>query len=251
MANEKILVVEDEGLVAEDIKAHMIENGWDVDAIVPSGEQALELMDGVEIDLVIMDIVLTGVMDGIDTAAFIQEKYQTPVIFLTAYTDREKVDRAQLTDPYGYLIKPFDERELQTTVAMSLSKSVTDRSEREGKRWANAVLRSIEDGVITTDSSGRILNINPRALVMTGKQVEDCLNQQVIDILIFEDEPLQLQLKTIIEKVLQFGDEDDYLVSGQLSGDMDKINIDAKIASIKYEDKRHDGLVIALHDITA
>lgn len=250
MANEKILIVEDEGLVAEDIKAHLVESGWDVVAIVPSGEQALELMDGIEVDLVMMDIVLTGVMDGIDTAAFIQEKYQTPVIFLTAYTDREKVDRAQLTDPYGYLIKPFDERELKTTVAMSLSKSITDRAQREGKRWANAVLKSIEDGVITTDTSGRIRNINPNALKMVSKSIDDCMNQHLIDVLSFSDPALQLQLKNTIDEVLQFGKNDDFRISGELVNTGDRRIVDARIASVTYEGGTTDGLVIALHDIT-
>ena len=250
MANEKILIVEDEGLVAEDIKAHLVESGWDVVAIVPSGEQALELMDGIEVDLVMMDIVLTGVMDGIDTAAFIQEKYQTPVIFLTAYTDREKVDRAQLTDPYGYLIKPFDERELKTTVAMSLSKSINDRAQREGKRWANAVLKSIEDGVITTDTSGRIRNINPNALMMTSKSLDDCMGQFLIDVLSFADTSLQLRLKSIIDEVLQFGKADDYRISGQLATLGEAVIVDAKIASITYDEGKPDGLVMALHNIT-
>jgi len=250
MSNEQILIVEDEGLVAEDIKAHLEENGWQVPAIVPTGEQALELLESKHIDLVLMDIVLTGERDGIDTAAIIKEIHQTPVIYLTAYTDREKVERARKTDPYGYLVKPFDERELKTTVAMTLSKSINDRAIREGRRWANAVLNSIEDGVITTDSSGRIRDINPKALMMAGKSSDQCIEQLLIDVLSFDETETQLQLKHAMEKILQFGADEQYHIKGELQHGADNIFIDAKLSGITYEDGLTDGLVIAFHDIT-
>ncbi|MEQ9187803.1 MAG: response regulator [Cryomorphaceae bacterium] len=117
-----ILVVEDESIVAKDIQVCLRKLGYEVVGIVSSGEEAIEKAREVEPDLVMMDIMLKGEMSGIDAANSIRKTQDIPVIFLTAYTDRDTVDRAKESEPYGYIIKPFKEIDIQTAIEIALYK---------------------------------------------------------------------------------------------------------------------------------
>jgi len=120
MPKIKILVVEDESLVARDILNMLQSLGYDPMGVVSSGEQALVKAAASPPDLALMDIVLKGEMDGIAAAEKLWEDFGIPVIYLTAYADDTTFERAKLTKPFGYLLKPFEERELQTTIEMAM-----------------------------------------------------------------------------------------------------------------------------------
>lgn len=120
----RILVVEDELIVAQHLRRRLQGLGYDVPAVAAAGEEALELIGGVRPDLVLMDILLGGAMDGITTAGHIRRRYGTPVIYLTASLDPVTLQRARLTEPAGYIFKPFDVHELQLAIAMALRKHV-------------------------------------------------------------------------------------------------------------------------------
>lgn len=117
-----ILVVEDESIVAKDIQVCLRKLGYEVVGIVSSGEEAIEKAREVEPDLVMMDIMLKGEMSGIEAATSIRKTQDIPVIFLTAYTDRDTVDRAKESEPFGYIIKPFKEIDIQTAIEIALYK---------------------------------------------------------------------------------------------------------------------------------
>src|SRR5204862_275024 len=133
MAKIKILVVEDESLVARDVLNMLQSLGYDPLGGVSSGEQALRKAAASSPDLVLMDIVLKGEVDGISAAEKLWEDFSIPVIYVTAYADDKTFERAKLTKPFGYLLKPFEERELQTTIEMALykAKMETRLKERE------------------------------------------------------------------------------------------------------------------------
>ena len=119
---KKILVVEDESIVAMDI-TNMLENlGYQTMGHFSSGEKAIEKIEKEKPDLILMDIILKGKIDGITAAGIIQKKFRLPVVYVSAFTDKEKLDRAKLTKPFGYLVKPFEERELNTIIEMALYK---------------------------------------------------------------------------------------------------------------------------------
>lgn len=122
MSKAKILVVEDEWIIANDIKDSLIEMGYRVSAIAASGEEALTRVEEDPPDLVLMDIVLKGEMNGIETARAIHARHEIPVIYLTAYDNQFLVDRAKQTDHSGYLLKPFKDRELHIAIDMALHK---------------------------------------------------------------------------------------------------------------------------------
>jgi CheY-like chemotaxis protein len=122
MNKAKILVVEDETIIAMEIEDRLIELGLDVLALVPSGEEAIQKAAEGRPDLVLMDIMLKGEMDGVQAAAEIRSRFNIPIIYLTAYADENTLQRAKITEPYAYLLKPFEERELQIAINMALYK---------------------------------------------------------------------------------------------------------------------------------
>ncbi|MFT5107135.1 MAG: two-component system cell cycle sensor histidine kinase/response regulator CckA [Pseudoalteromonas tetraodonis] len=182
MKPTRILVVEDEGVIGRDVQNTLVQLGYVVPDVARTGEEALELVARIEPDLVLMDIRLSGEMDGIETAARIKTDYRAPVIFLTALADRETIARAKATEPYGYLLKPFNDRELQSTVEMAVSRSrAQKRLEASEERFANT-LRSLADGVIATDLVGNVTFLNPLAEAITGWASEEAVGRPLQEI---------------------------------------------------------------------
>jgi CheY-like chemotaxis protein len=138
-----IFIVEDEAIVANDIKETLISLGYRAAGIAKSGEIALEKIKDSHPDLVLMDIHLAGEMDGVDTAGKVHVLYDIPVIYLTAYADKILLERAKITEPYGYVVKPYDERELHSVIEMALYKH---RIEREIKK-RDAILFAVSSAV--------------------------------------------------------------------------------------------------------
>ena len=122
MSKTNVLVVEDESIVAKDIQQSLTKLGYNVIGPASTGEKAVLLAEEFMPDIVLMDIMLKGGMNGIDTAAQIKEKLSIPVIFLTAYADEGTLAKAKVTEPYGYIIKPFKEIDLHTSIEMALYK---------------------------------------------------------------------------------------------------------------------------------
>jgi CheY-like chemotaxis protein len=143
MEQPAIFIVEDEAIVANDIRETLKSLGYAVPGIAKSGELALEKVRDTKPDLVLMDIHLAGQLDGVETAGKIHVLYDIPVIYLTAYADKALLDRAKITEPYGYVIKPYDERELHSVIEMALYKH---RIEREIKK-RDSVLFAVSSAV--------------------------------------------------------------------------------------------------------
>jgi len=122
MANIQIMVVEDEMIVAEDIKRSLLNMGYEVPAIVSSGEEAVKMAEETRPDLILMDILLKGVMDGIEAASQIHSALNIPFIYLTAYANDAIIERAKKTAPSGYIVKPFEDAELYSSIEVALYK---------------------------------------------------------------------------------------------------------------------------------
>lgn len=133
MPNSRILIVEDEAIVAADLKAKLKSLGYEVVGIASRGEQAVALAEAARPHLILMDILLAGDMDGIEAAGLIQQSCSLPVIFLTAHSDSETLVRAKRTAPFGYLLKPFNERELETHIEMALYRHQIEGALRENE----------------------------------------------------------------------------------------------------------------------
>lgn len=122
MPQHRILVVEDEGIVTLDIQGKLESMGYDVPIIVSSAEEAVSAAARLRPDLVLMDIQLEADLDGIDAAERISNELSIPVVYLTAYSDERTLQRAKVARPFGYMLKPFEERELYTTVEIAIYK---------------------------------------------------------------------------------------------------------------------------------
>lgn len=133
MSKSMIIIVEDEVLLANDLKMSLENLGCEVCAIVDTAEKALELIEHDQPDLICMDIVLKGKMDGIEAAEIIRSRWGIPVIFLTAYSDNEILKRAKITEPFGYLIKPVQDRDIKVGIEVAIYKAKMEK-EREKLR---------------------------------------------------------------------------------------------------------------------
>jgi PAS domain S-box-containing protein len=168
MSGARILVVEDERIVALDIVSSLKRMGHTVPAAVGSGEAALRDAERLRPDLVLMDIGLSGAVDGVEAARQIREHLDLPVIYLTAHADEATLQRAKVTGPVGYLLKPFDERDLRTAIEMALHRHRMERELREGRQWFATTLQSLGDAVLATDGGGAVKFLNPAAVTRTG-----------------------------------------------------------------------------------
>jgi PAS domain S-box-containing protein len=177
----RILVVEDEGLVAAQIREALEGLGYDVPAVAATGANALERFAEMEPDLVLMDIQLKGGMSGIETAQRMRTRLDVPVVYLTAFSDTETLEEAKLTDPLGYVLKPFDERSLHATIQMALHRHERARGSLESGRWASAVAASMSDAVLIADPKGLVTFVNPAAEALFGRRKEELGGERIAD----------------------------------------------------------------------
>jgi PAS domain S-box-containing protein len=176
MRKTLILVVEDEVIVAENIRSKLEKLGYLVPETVSSGEQAIECLQELQVDLVLMDIELAGDMDGIETAEYIQNQYNLPIIYLTAYADEETLHRARTTEPFSYLLKPFQTRELRSNIEMALYKHRMERSLQESEERYRRISGAITDYIYTVQiQDGEVVNThhNAACVAVTGYTEEE------------------------------------------------------------------------------
>lgn len=171
----RLLIVEDESLVALDLEERLEKLGYEVVGVVDNGADALLRAGEGKTDLVLMDIHIHGGMDGIQTAAILRQTTEVPVVFLTAHADEATLQRAGLTEPFGYVLKPFDERELRATIQMAHYRCRAENRLRKMERWLSTTLRSIGDGVIAADGEGRVTYLNAMAETVSGWTRVDAL----------------------------------------------------------------------------
>ncbi|WP_413162645.1 EAL domain-containing protein [Capilliphycus salinus ALCB114379] len=246
-----ILVVEDERLVARDLQATLEDMGYRIPEITDQGELAIQKVAEIKPNLVLMDIRLAGEMDGIEAAEIIKNNYNIPVIYVTAHADENTLARAKLTEPYGYLVKPFDERDLKTTIEIALYKHQIEQQLRDQSQWLSTILDSIADGVIATDKMGKINFMNPVAEQLTGWSCQEAIGKDIRDIFNIIHEESRHSLQRLILKAIEQGQTlkltEPILL---LSKNNREIPIDDSIAPIFDSKKQSQGSVLIFRDIT-
>src|SRR5262245_35535662 len=175
MSAAQILVVEDERLVATALQNELEQFGYNVTGIASSAKEAVQKAVEHKPDLVLMDIHLRGQEDGIDAAQKIHAACGIPVVYLSAFFDAETVARASDTQAFGYLLKPYEEQELHTTIEMTLAKHRAEQQLEETRRWLAAIHDSIDDAVIATDPENNIRYINFATEGLTGWRKDHAL----------------------------------------------------------------------------
>lgn len=200
MAKAQILIVEDEAVIALDLKRRLETLGYNVPAVVSSGEAALQNAIQSQPDLVLMDIQLKGELSGIDAAGQISTELQIPVIYLTAHADEATVQEAKVTNPSGYLLKPLKNHELQVSIETTLHRHRTERRLRQRERRLAAVLSSIGDAVVTTDREGLVTFMNPPAEALTGWPAQEGLGKDWKKVLTFVDDTARAPIQEILDE---------------------------------------------------
>jgi len=180
---KQILVVEDEGVIGADIQSQLERMGYAVPGVVASGPEAIRLAREQRCDLVLMDIRLRGEMDGIETARELKNKLNVPVIYVTAYADWETVERAKLTGPHGYIMKPLREAEMRSAVEIALHRHEIESRLRASEAWLSGVLRNIGDAVMTANAQGDVEFLNPVAEELTGWQASDARGRPAAEVM--------------------------------------------------------------------
>ena len=179
----RILVVEDESLVARDLRHTLERAGYEVTSLCRTGAEAIEAVKLQQPDVILMDINLgEGGMDGIEAAARIHREFQRPVVFLTGAADDQTTERARSAQPYGYLLKPFHESELRSVVELAASRHRADRQLRASEERFVSTLRSMAEGVISTDVLGVINFMNPVAEKLTGWAVAEAAGRPLHEV---------------------------------------------------------------------
>lgn len=165
MADVKILLVEDESIEAMDIKRTLESFGYEVPYVASSGEDAIEKAPAILPDLILMDIILDGEIDGIQVANEI-EKLDIPVIYLTAHTEESTVQKAKLTDPYGYIIKPYEQKDLKIAIDIAIYKHDLENKLKASENKYRSIVENVMDAYIRGDTEGRLIMASPSAIKM-------------------------------------------------------------------------------------
>jgi PAS domain S-box-containing protein len=163
-----VLIVEDEWMVAWDLERSLKEMGYQVIATVDSSHEALRVAAEQRPDVALMDIRINGDADGITTASALSEKFNVPVVYLTAYTDDATLSRAARSQAYGYVVKPFTSREVKSAIEVARHKHAADERVARSERWLATTLRSMGEAVVACDPEHKVAFMNPVAEALTG-----------------------------------------------------------------------------------
>lgn len=246
-----ILIVEDERLVAMDIRNTLQRLGYQVVGIATSGQQALDQIAQQQPDLVLMDIRLRGSLDGIQTVEQFQTRFDIPVVYLTAYADDTTLERARRTGPYGYIMKPFDEQALRITIDIALERHHRDQQTRISEQWLNTLLTTMGEAVLATDIEGQVTFLNPAAEQLVGISWTEIVGKPVTEVLPLHHAATRARLDHPILQTLRHGEgmrlpRDTLLITP----DGKECFIDDSITPIKTVFNTVIGVVMVFHDNT-
>lgn len=232
---EKILIVEDDRTTSLMLQKYIRDLGYAVLDSLASGEAALNYQRISEANLVIMDITLEGELDGIETAKILHEKYNLPIIYITSSVETETVERIKKTNPYGYIIKPIDRKELKASFEMAFLRYDMDRKLVQSEQKLLTILNSIGDAVLVTDYDGKLVYVNPAVEYLLDMPESSTIGRMLRDIIKIEHGGLTESNQGIT-----------YLVSSSTR----KIPVDYTAAPIMDTYGELAGTVIVLRDVT-
>jgi diguanylate cyclase (GGDEF)-like protein/PAS domain S-box-containing protein len=249
MNNENILIVEDEKIIALDLQRRLERFGYSVVGMASDGAEAISLAISRSPDIILMDIMLAGSMDGIDAAKHIRAQLGIPVIFLTAYADEKTLERAKEVEPFGYILKPFKERELYTTIDIALYKNSIEKKLHKQERLFSAIFHSINDGIIATDTEMAIGFMNKVAERITGWSEAAAKGRHAAAVLSIQDQRTNREL--LGEAPFKVDEKPFFFNEAVIKNAIGlTFLVDGSITRIHEKENKTDGFLITLRDIT-
>jgi PAS domain S-box-containing protein len=250
MANPKIYIVEGDNIVAEDLQKRLSNFGYDVVGIASTGEDALKKVIATSPDLVLMDIRLKGKKDGIETASVLRSQHGVAFVYLSDDVDTDTLKRASKTEPFGYILKPFNERELRTMIEMAFYRKELEQRFKENEKLYGTTLRSIGEAVISTDAKGTIKFMNTAAESLTGWKMDEVLGKDLLKVFRTKDKfaksssinPVNQILKNKITSVLKCH-------ATLISREGNELPIEESASPIKDELGNTVGVVLVFQDV--
>ena len=244
---ERILIVEDDGIIARDIQMMLEELGYEVPGIAASGAEALQLASHENVDLLLMDVNIQGNIDGIETAAQLCRLYRLPVVFLTAHTDDNTLKRAREIEPFGYLAKPITMADLKVAVAVALTRYRSQRQVEKREEWLHSILQSTTEAMVITDPAGHIAFFNRAAEQITGIETNAACGQRLDDVLqLLDDKGNRQQFQPSFE--MENSTVPQILTGSLVRANQTRCQVLASITRLQQE--APSGSVVVLHDIS-
>ncbi|MBW4564281.1 MAG: diguanylate cyclase [Mojavia pulchra JT2-VF2] len=247
----KILVVEDEKVLALDIKNSLQKLGYSVAEITASGEDAIKKLAETNPHLVLIDICLAGEINGEQVVDIIQNHFHIPVLYLTEYSEDIKIHKKQLSEPFSYIAKPCAEKDLHFAVEMALYKHRMSQKWQEEKQRLTAIINSMGCAVVVTHANGRIQMMNPLAEALTGWQQDEAYGKDLAEVVSLIGKDMDEAIENLATQAMQAGEvvnlPDNCTL---LAKDGKRIPIGDSVAPIRDVDGNISGAVLVLQDIT-
>jgi len=245
MNKYSILIVEDEALIAASLVHALSSLGYTVPEPVATGEDAIRAVKTRKPDLVLMDIKLAGAMDGIEAAEKIRAIADIPIVYLTAYTDNLRLAKAQLTEPYGFIVKPAHSRELHATIEMAMYKHALDRKLKESEEKYRMLVETLNEGIWVIDKETVTTFVNPKMAEILGYTVEEMTGRSLFS---FMDDDGKRICERLIERRKQ-GIKEQHVFEF-LKKDGTRIYTSLETSPIKGEGGEYLGAIAGVIDIT-
>lgn len=246
MLSANILICEDESLVARALECDLRQLGCHVTGVAESDKQVFDLVKSERPDLALMDIKLNGSLDGINIARFLRETFDIPVIYVTAFADSDTIERAKLTLPLGYLIKPYDPLILETTLKIALHRRQDELRQKSAENIYSSILNSIDVSVVFADPHGTISYCNPAAEELLGWPASEIIGQdwQTLSEEILKCE--NLSANELIHSLLRTGTVTRVLTQGEIDVDGYVTKVDCSLVRLRERVGREPGLLVVL-----
>lgn len=249
MTEYTITIVEDNRIVAEDIKAMLENMGYRIDSSFGSGDEVIDHLQHAHPDLILMDIHLKGETNGIDTANIISRNFGIPIIYITAYADQETLNRAKQAGPYGYIVKPIQQENLRSSIEIALHKHSLEKKLRDQELWYKSILTNIGDGVIVSDAPGNIRYMNPVAEELCGASLAEAQHKKLEEIFTLTLAQGENPENNVLERI-QAGSDPNGTPSYLLNGQGQNIPIKCTVTSYLNPGEVEQGNIITFRDDT-
>ena len=247
----KVMVVEDEALVALDIQKQLLQAGFAVSGRAPTAARAFKMIEEETPDIILMDIQLRGPMDGVQAASIIRSRYALPVIYLTAHSDDTTLDRARATEPYGFLLKPFASFGMKAAITMAVHKHRMESKFQTNHALLSTILFGLPGAVIVANARGEILFLNRAAEQCTGWNCGETSGRKLTEIARIHDTEGTDVWPSVLQQVMSTG------IAARIPGKTRLVakngelsDVSGRVSILAPDDKSPDIFVILL-DVTA